>query len=249
MGLRHNPVTYLILSNCVLWGLPLAIIQIQSLEADRDAPVTAKARVLQSPLMDDLISLEPLIQPDPLAQLAPLDTNADPAPVALDTTPTSLHVETKPGQALDAIEVPGMPPDLLTRLRGADGLGGPITLASHKDHLVPIAVRAERLQWERSNDALAALPLHWRDSLRQELGTGVRVSQAGTVRLPVRELAERQELPVVINDQGVAEGLVEPRNQLTREAVETWAARQQAAEPGTVQVLLISAEPLPPAQE
>jgi hypothetical protein len=69
------------------------------------------------------------------------------------------------------------------------------------------------------------------------------------VRLPVRELAERQELPVINNDQRVAEGLVEPRHQHTREAVETWAARQQPAEPGTVHVLLIAAEPLPPVQE
>ena len=105
------------------------------------------------------------------------------------------------------------------------------------------------MQWERSNDALAALPLHWRHSLRQELGTGVRVSQAATVRLPVRELAERQEVPVIINDQGVAEGLVEPRHQRTREAVETWAARQQPAEPGTVQVMVVAAEPLTAAAE
>jgi hypothetical protein len=142
-----------------------------------------------------------------------------------------------------------MPPDLLTQLKGADGLGGPITLVSGKAPLVPIAARAERLQWERTNDALAALPLHWRDSLRQELGKGVRVSQAATVRLPVQELAERQEVPVIINDQGVVEGLVEPRHQRTREAVEAWAARQQPAEPGTVQVLLVAAEPLPLAGE
>ena len=253
MGLRHNPVTYLILSNGLLWGLPLAIIQIQSVVADREERVTQMAQVRPTPMGDALMSLEPLIQPDPLAQLAPLDSSGEAAPIAQATLatdlPNSLAVVKNPAQADQAMEIPGMPPDLLTQLKGADGLGGPITLASRKDPLVPVAVRAERMQWERSNDALAALPLHWRHSLRQELGTGVRVSQASTVRLPVRELAERQEVPVIINDQGVAEGLVEPRHQRTREAVETWAARQQPAEPGTVQVLLIAAEPLPPAQE
>jgi hypothetical protein len=249
MGMRNNPVTYLIISNSLLWGLPLTIIQMQSLMADRDQRVAEMAQVRPTPVGDALMSLEPLIQPDPLAQLAPLTSRIEAVPIAQSTPATSLPVLQSSGKAVDAMEIPAMPPNLLTQLNGADGLGGPITLASRKDPLVPVAVRAERLQWERSNDALAALPLHWRDSLRQELGAGVRVSQASTVRLPVRELAERQEVPVIINDQGVAEGLVEPRHQRTREAVETWAARQQPAEPGTVQVLLIAAEPLAPAQE
>jgi hypothetical protein len=249
MGLRHNPITYLILSNSLLWGLPLTIIQIQSLMADRDQRVAEMAQARPTPIGDALMSPEPLIQPDPLTQLAPLDSRTEAAPIVNSTPPTSLPVLQSSAKAVDEMEIPAMPPNLLTQLKGADGLGGPITLAGRKDPLVPVAVRAERLQWERSNDALAALPLHWRNSLRQELGTGVRVSQASTVRLPVRELAERQEVPVIINDQGVAEGLVEPRHQGTREAVETWAARQQPAEPGTVQVLLIAAEPLPPVQE
>ena len=249
MGLRHNPVTYLILSNALLWGLPLAIIQMQSVVADRDQQVAEMPMVRSTTMGDGLMSLEPLNQPVPPAQLAPLDSSADSAHVVQAPPRSGLPVAKNSGESLEAMEIPVMQPDLLTQLKGADGLGGPITLASRKDPLVPIAARAERLQWERSNDALAALPLHWRHSLRQELGTGVRVSQAGTVRLPVRELAERQELPVIINDKGVAEGLVEPRNQRTREAVETWAARQQPAEPGTVQVLLIAAEPLTPVQE
>lgn len=249
MGLRHNPITYLILSNAVLWGLPLAIIQTQSLMADRHGRDVEMAQVRPTPMGDALVSLEPLTQ---LAALNP--TAAEPAASADSASSatlgranpsTPMPAEQDPAGALDVGDVPRMPPDLLTQLNGADGLGGPINLASRKDPLVPMAARAERLQWERSNDALAALPLHWRDSLRQELGKGVRVSQAATVRLPVRELVERQEVPVIINDQGVAEGLVEPRHQRTREAVETWAARQQPAEQGTVQVLLVAAEPLP----
>lgn len=259
MGLRHNPITYLILSNGLLWGLPLAIIQMQALVADRGGQVAETAQVVPTRMVDGLMALEPISQPDPLSQFASLGptAGADPAgatPGAADrvglANPSSLLPEVQSAsQAVDGGESPILQPDLFTQLKGADGLGGPITLASRKAPLVPIAVRAERLQWERSNDALAALPKHWRDSLRQELGKGVRVSQAATVRLPVRELAERQEVPVIINDQGVAEGLVEPRHQGTREAVETWAARQQPAEPGTVQVLLVAAEPLPPAAE
>jgi hypothetical protein len=264
MGLRHNPITYVILSNGLLWGLPLAIIQMQALVADRGGQVAETAQVRTTSLGDDLMVLESIIQPEHMTQLTPLDSTsaADPAAtgpaasdpaatnlVSLTNPPAPLPADQAPAQAASAAALPILQPDLFTQLKGADGLGGPITLASRKAPLVPTAVRAERLQWERSNDALAALPLHWRDSLRQELGKGVRVSQAATVRLPVRELAERQEVPVIINDQGVVEGLVEPRHQRTREAVEIWAARQQPAEPGTVQVLLVAAEPLPPATE
>jgi len=249
MGLRHNPVTYLILSNGLLWGLPLAIIQMQALVADRDPQVVEMAQLGPSRLGDGLVSLAPITQPDLLTQPAPLEPTAAADPVALAHPSIPGLAPQAPARAEDADGIPMMPLDLLTQLKGADGLGGPITLASGKAPLVPIAARAEQLQWERSNDALAALPLHWRDSLRQELGKGVRVSQAATVRLPVRELAERQEVPVIINDQGVAEGLVEPRHQRTREAVEAWAARRQPADPGTVQVLLVAAEPLPLAAE
>jgi hypothetical protein len=60
----------------------------------------------------------------------------------------------------------------------------------------------------------------------------------------VSELIERQELPVIITDQGVAEGLALPRDPRTRKAVETWAARQQPAQAGTVQVMVVAAEPV-----
>ena len=251
MKLRHNPVTYLILSNVLLWGLPLSIIQMQAMMAERNVGDVQTAKSRPTAVGASLMSLEPLTQPDPLARFTSLNSNAVATPVALTNTQTqSMLPELQPpAQALNYGDLPMMPPDLLTQLKGADGLGGPVTMASSNEPMIPIAARAERLQWQRSNDSLAALPLHWRDSLRQELGAGVRVSQSSTVRLPVRELPERQEVPVIINDQGVAEGLVEPRHQSTREAVETWAARQQPAEAGTVQVVLVAAEPLPSAQE
>jgi hypothetical protein len=251
MKLRHNPVTYLILSNVLLWGLPLSIIQMQAMMAERDGGDAQTAQLRPTAVGASLMSLEPLTQPDPLDQFTQLNSSAVAAPLALTNTETqSMMPELQaPAQTVNSGEITMMQPDLLTQLKGADGLGGPITMASRKEPMVPIAARAERLQWQRSNDSLAALPLHWRDSLRQELGAGVRVSQSSTVRLPVRELPERQEVPVIINDQGVAEGLVEPRHQSTREAVETWAARQQPAEAGTVQVVLVAAEPLPSAQE
>lgn len=250
MALRHNPVFYLFLFNGLLWGLPLAMIQIQTLLADRNGWQLERVLVQPSPTGDASVSIA-LIPPH--ASRSRADHLVQPEPVVSTTAATSLPFDdtsiSQPtglsiSRAVDAEEIPMTPPDLLTQLQGADGLGGPITLDSSKAPLMPIAARVEQLQWQRSNDSLAALPLHWRHSVRQELGQGVRVSQAATVRLPVRELAERQEVPVIINDQGIAEGLVEPRHARIREAVENWAARQQAAEPGTVQVLLVAAEPL-----
>ena len=79
MGLRHNPITYLILSNTLLWGLPLAIIQMQAMVAEREERIAEMTQARPTPAGDALMLLEPLIQPDPLAQLAPLDSGTEAA--------------------------------------------------------------------------------------------------------------------------------------------------------------------------
>jgi hypothetical protein len=268
MGLRHNPITYLFLSNALLWGLPLSINHWHASRHNRDvdsaqvASQTAtdgQGTALVSPPListaDPLLSVNPLHNTNPMLSsttgagiestgrgfsspgLGATALGGDPS-----KTPPIISVQMQFGLETTSARRPSS--DLLGQLRGADGLGGPITLASLDEPVVPIAARAEQLQWQRSNDALAALPLHWRDPLRKELGNRVRVSQAATVRLPVRDLAERQELPVIITDQGVAEGLVKPKNSQTRQAVENWAARQRPAQAGTVQVMVVAAEPV-----
>jgi hypothetical protein len=255
MGLRHNPVTYLILSNALLWALPLTLnLMQQGSLVDQDDQLTEIAEAKFSPQQQQLLYLEignpldPTLQAEPHQQLGQFQTSAIATPIAMAEQPTTLLAQPSQVPITERGIAPISPPILINQLKGADGLGGPITLASRDEPLVPIAVRAERLQWQRSNDPLAALPLHWRDSLTQELGEGVQVSHANTVRLPVQDLAEREEVPLIITDQGFAEGLVEPRDMRTREAVEAWAARQQPAEPGTVQVILVAVEPLPPSK-
>lgn len=259
MSLKNNPVTYLILSNSFLWGLPLAINHWQVSQSMPTHPAEQVAATQPSPQQDALVNGAHISVADPLLHANPLlvpsrtggmsgslsdslissSSNRSTAPAVLAAKSTSFRFEQTPF-------LPSAPssPNLLSQLRGADGLGGAITMASLNEVAIPIAARAEQLQWQRSNDALAPLPLHWRDSLRRELGQQVRVSQAATVRLPVRNLAERQELPVIITDQGVAEGLVKPKHARTREAVESWAARQQPSEAGTVQVVVVAAEPI-----
>lgn len=279
MGLRHNPITYLVLSNGLLWGLPLAINHWQASRPSLDAQALAVASRKPSNLnqaaanaalittADPLLAADPLLTADPLlgpgALLGPTSNSGGSGGLSggVSGQQASMAGSALAGSALassgsDGAATAQLPfrfndlpirpasSDLLSQLSGADGLGGPLTLASLNEPAMPIAARAEQLRWQRSNDALAAIPLHWRDPLRKELGNRVQVSQAATVRLPVRDLAERQEVPVIITDQGVAEGLVTPKNPRTREAVETWAARQQPAQPGTVQVMVVAAEPV-----
>ena len=52
MGLLDNPVTYTILANVLLWGVPLSIIQIQSVETDRDERVAELAKARLNPFTD-----------------------------------------------------------------------------------------------------------------------------------------------------------------------------------------------------
>jgi hypothetical protein len=255
MSLKRNPVTYLILTNALVWCIPLAINQVQSSLASRSVEPSGLAVSQGADALDGLVAGSMPTGAAPLLGAAS-DASAIPAVELGGTIGNRLQFDRYPATTgisdwngtegiADLLEqAAGSPPDLLSQLRGADGLGGPITLQSRQEPLIPIAARAERLQWQRSNDALAALPLHWREPLRRELGEKVQVSQAGLVRLPVKQLTERQEVPVVINDKGLAEGLVAPKDQRTREAVESWAARQAPSKSGTVQVVVIAAEPL-----
>jgi hypothetical protein len=261
MGLRNNPITYLFLSNALLWGLPLSINHWQaslpnkmtdSRKVATEIPSGPTAALFGDPFVttaSELLSADPRLgsasnngvrdNTSEISTAALLGTELS----ARQSSASSIHSNHLPLRIESTVA--GQPStDLLSQLRGADGLGGPITLANLDEPAVPIAARAEQLQWARSKDALAALPLHWRDPLRKELGDRVQVSQASTVRLPVRDLPERQELPVIITDQGLAEGLVKPRNPRALEAVEKWAARQRPAQPGTVQVIVVAAEPV-----
>lgn len=259
MSIKQNSIAYLLISNTLLWGLPLSINHFQETIANNNIQVTHNAVAKSSTPIDDTFnktlqaSVDPLLSPNGL--LATNSTEGLPgkgdsavnittspilsSPKKLNTTaisPLSLAIRTTATHRTS--------PNLLQQLTGADGLGGAITLATLDEPVMPIAARAEQLQWQRSNDVLAPLPLRWREPLRRELGDRIRVSQAATVRLPVRNLSERQELPMIITDEGIAEGLVKPNHPRTREAVENWAARQQRPKPGTVQVLVVAAEPV-----
>lgn len=133
---------------------------------------------------------------------------------------------------------------LIGALGGADALGGEVNLASLAEPRMLPAARAEQLSWQRSGDPLSPLPLHWRNRLRLETAGGPPIQQARLVHLPVAQLQEREEVAVLIDDSGTAQGLNEPRQQPTREAVEAWASRQLPAQAGSLQAVVIAAEPL-----
>jgi len=250
-GILQNPVFWVLATNAVFWGLPFALFHVQeTFVVDRKQTVSEQSWDSQA---RSLSPSDPLWAFNQLALQSSLPlTGANNGvtslswPNPLDDSPRSSAPPLLTERLAESPSISSLYPTLnpLQQLQGADGLGGLISLASLDEPLMPIAARAEMLQWQRSNDELAALPLHWRNSLRQELPPGVSVSQVATVRLHVLDVPERQELPLIIDDQGVAESLVMPRHPRIREAVESWAARQKPADPGTVQLLLLAAEPL-----
>lgn len=240
MNLFRSPVFYLVGSNLLFWGVPLVLVHLRSPQLS-EMPLTEALRPdlpeVNVPLPASTAALSQVRAP---MVAVPALSEADPGPAraVLPSEPPPLE----PSEPLD-LEPPSV---LITELKGAAGLGGPITLQSLEEPLMPIAARVERQQQQRSGDALAALPRHWRESLRQELPATQSVSEAAVVRLPVPALKRRQEVPVIVNEHGEGEALVAPRDQLVRQAVEDWAARQIAASAGTVQVYVVAAEPLPP---
>lgn len=240
MRFLRSPVFYLISSNLVFWGVPLLLVHLKThvvLEEPGSVPAAMDLAMAvpqdRQPESADslLVELPPPHVPE--VSIAAEPSVPEPLPVA----------RTVAVQAL--LPLPEEPPlNLMKDLKGAAGLGGPITLKSLKEPLMPIAARAERLQQRQSGDSLAALPRHWRDSVREELPASASVSTAAVVRLPVPALKQRQEVPVIVNERGEGEALVSPEDPRVRRAVEGWAARQHASGPGTVQVYVIAAEPL-----
>jgi hypothetical protein len=109
------------------------------------------------------------------------------------------------------------------------------------------AARAEQQRWQRSGNPLSPLPLHWQQRLKQALAGGPPNQRAQLVRVPVRQLQEPEEVVVLIDDAGTAEALNLPRQPQVRAAVEAWASRQQPAQEGQRQAVVIAAEPLPVA--
>lgn len=240
MSILKSPVFYLVGSNLLFWGLPLLLIQLRGgsvaeLPARQSVNAPVAATMLQPVPADPLLATA--------AAEAPGATPSMVGPAVVPSLNDQVPVEiSDEGLSLGAAEEPSV--NLLEGLKGAAGLGGPITLKSLKEPLMPIAARAERLQQQRSGDSLAALPKHWRDSLKRELPASMSVSEAAVVRLPVSALKQRQEVPVIVNERGEGEALVEPGDLSVRQAVEGWAARQSAATPGTVNVYVVAAEPL-----
>jgi len=265
---RH-PLVLLALANASFWSLPWLLDHSQLLLARwREVPQWVGGRPDQDVVMG-LMQLgalpEPLLDRGPeshsvlpdvalsaddrsgrVAQIDALTSVAlEPVASVLPAQPVLRSSQPARPASLDLTPAAAIPPALLMqRLRRADGLGGEITLASLKEPVMPVAARAERLQHQRSGDPLAALPLHWRSAMREQLNPSQPVSRVAMVRVPAPGLRERQEIPIVIDDQGGGEAFVEPRNPKIQDVVEQWAAKQSPAEPGTVQILVVAAEPL-----
>jgi hypothetical protein len=258
MRLPSNPIVYLVGSNLVFWGLPFVLIHFGSHPDYISRPSALTASVPSSTLSPSSISISSR-NPSPSAEISSEQPNmlarahgpshksvaGRPIPVSAASEISQAPQQSRSASAaIDAMTAESASPNLLKQLDGADGLGGAITLNTKKEPIMPVAAMAEKLHQQRAGDPLSAVPLHWRDSLRKELKGGQTVNNALVVRVPVPTLEERQEVPVIVNDKGVANGLVAPRDERVRSAVEKWASRQAASNPGTVQVYVVAAEPL-----
>lgn len=135
---------------------------------------------------------------------------------------------------------------LLPSLRGAEALGGELTLADLKAKPMPVAALAERNRWKRSGDPLAPLPRHWRKEMRGALPAEARQVEAQVVRLPAPHLTRPEEVPLAIHDNGDAWTLVEPQSVPSRVLVERWASRQSAPSEGSARAVVVTLEPIDP---
>jgi hypothetical protein len=251
-----SPLIWLLLISGLFWGGLFGSEALvnrwnQSRKPAVPVPVPQPGREL------DLSAARQLLQPDAERQAGPATAVGDvrlpgsPPPQVAAQPALPPLVAAAPARASTSaplLDQPPMPsPAAAALLSGADALGGEITLASLGEPRMLPAARAERLQWQRSGNPLAPLPLHWQQRLQRELAGGAPIQRAEMVRVPVSPLQQREEVAVVIDDSGSAQSLNMPTQEPVREAVEAWASRQSPAEAGQVRAVVIAAEPLPAA--
>lgn len=238
-----HPLLFFSLANAALWVSPMLLDKIQEISFNTQLNQLVG---FSQPIDDELAQLmlldplyEPIANTKPTPELSPLPISstapASTEPVSYDLSSDRIHDAEPPLSRSNT--------SLMQRLQMADGLGGEITLSSLQEPLVPVAVRAERLMQRRSGDPLAALPKHWRDAMRREVGE-TEVSEVATIRLPAPGVGARQEIPLVVDDQGRGSSLVTPSSPEVKTVVERWASYQSPASPGTVKVMVVAAEPL-----
>lgn len=136
---------------------------------------------------------------------------------------------------------------LLPSLRGAEALGGELTLDDLKAKSMPVSALAERNRWKRSGDPLAPLPRHWRKQMLGALPAEARQVEAEVVRLPAPHLTRPEEVPLAIHDNGDAWTLVEPQSAPSRALVERWASHQSVPADGSARAVVVTLEPIDPA--
>lgn len=247
-----SPVLWLLLINGLFWGgLFGGEALLHRLQPARQAhkPAPAPPQPVEQALQD-------LLKPDPQRQAGP----PQPGPALPGAAQPGAAAPSRGTPSVAAGALPPSTPAVwvaraaavtqapqVQQLSGADVLGGEITLASLQEPRMLPAARAEQQRWQRSGNPLAPLPLHWQQRLKQELAGGPPIQRAQLVRVPVQQLQEPEEVAVLIDDAGAAEALNLPRQPEVRAAVEAWASRQQPAEGGQRQAVVIAAEPLPVA--
>jgi len=264
-----SPLVWLLLSNALFWGGLFGgqtLLQRAGQRSQAQPPVAGAANGKAANGMAtngiaELLQADPQRQAGPAAPTTRLAASPSTAALGVPAAPATARMAAPlvghsagPSAGPFAPEPFGMgregePGWLARQLQGADALGGAVTLASLGEPRMVPAARAERLGWQRSGDPLSPLPLYWQNRLRQETAGGPPIQRAELVHLPVGRLQQREEVAVLIDDSGVAQGLDEPRQQPVREAVEAWASRQAPAEVGGLHAVVIAAEPLPPAPE
>ena len=251
-----SPVLWALLINGLFWGgLFGGEALLRRLQPAQQGRTPAPA-----PPQPAGAAVQDLLKPDPQRQAGPplppaaaaVSVDSSPAASAVPAATPAVWVARAAAVAQAAAAEaaalnPGPMAPLAQQLSGADALGGEITLASLQEPRMLPAARAEQQRWQRSGNPLAPLPLHWQQRLKQELAGGPPIQRAQLVRVPVQQLLEPEEVAVLIDDAGAAEALNLPRQPQVRAAVEAWASRQQPAEEGQRQAVVIAAEPLPVA--
>lgn len=146
-------------------------------------------------------------------------------------------------------------------------LGGPLTLGDINEAEMPPIARAERAQWKRSGDPLAAIPQFWRESMRKalnDLSTGFRpqskkisdqteaklaINPAQIIHVPSTRVKRVSEVPLALQSDGTVDILNTPEDPGVVDEIKTWSSKQQLPSPGHMTPAVVHLHPLPVANK
>jgi hypothetical protein len=135
----------------------------------------------------------------------------------------------------------------ISPVKGAEALGGDLSLESLNEPLMPSAALVERSRWKADTDPMVSLPEKWRgrfrDLIRKQFPF-IKLSQAVHWHEPLPNLCRSISVPVLLRANESPVVFMQPLDPLVTDALSAWLQQTPIVIPQQAMPVLISFEAL-----